>query len=266
MRGAKMADDIIHLRFPQNYGRAWVELLEGDLSEHARICYVAMTSFGPESRAGKEAIRRRMGVKSLSTVKAAQIELAEAGWIKKTKLGGGLAPNEWDVLSKPNNGQLPLLGDQTPRRTVTGALYAPEGVTERPTPGRVVAPKQEDKHESNKETKTTPVNPAKHLDEKAFWTEAKAVWGKKFEGANLAWPTEARGFQKTLTAQIERLGWKELSKRWANCVTDPFSRPSMRAFISDTDKWITARQGATNGRAFQQPTTDWAPSGKKAPR
>ena len=129
-----MADDLIRKKFPDNYGRAWVELLESTLSEHARICYVAMTSFGNESRAGKASIARRMGVKSISTVKGAQDELIKAGWISRAQVGGGKTPTVWDVFSAP-----------------TGAQYAlPRGV-ERPTPGRNTPPNQEGNHEHKRD-------------------------------------------------------------------------------------------------------------------
>ncbi len=249
-----MSDDLIHLRFPDNYGRAWIELLESDLTEHARICYVAMTSFGRESRAGKEAIRRRMGVKSLSTVKAAQAELARTGWIKRLAMGGGLKPTEWDVYNKPHNGQLPLLGNETPGRTATGAYSAPGGAAERPTPGREAAPKQEYKHELKQEKRA-----GVHPDQDAFWTEAKATWASKHPGAELAWPARTmRDWQMHLTAELIRLGGPELGRRWKNCATDPWAKPSLRAFILDTDKWITARgpAGAAPGRAFNRPESD----------
>ena len=122
-----MSEDVIHIHFPENYGRAWVELLESNLSEHARMCYVAMTSFGPESRAGKAAIRRRMKVKSLTTVKRAQAELRTAGWITLKKKGDFKTPNEWDVWPTPFNGQLQLLVNLVPRALSALGRKVPQG-------------------------------------------------------------------------------------------------------------------------------------------
>jgi len=261
-----MADELIHIRFPNNYGRAWLELLESELSEHARICYVAMTSFGSESRAGKEAIRRRMGVKSISTVKAAQAELMTNGWISRIKMGGGKTPTEWDVFQKPFDGQLPLLGSETPRRTATEALSALPPAVERPTVGRTAAPKQEDKQELKQEK---PIGKGKHPAEKAFWDFAQITF-KATTGQALSWP-RAAGFQKQITEGLTAHGVEELTKRWDNYLADPYAQSrSLLGFFYDLDKWITRRTklptGGNNARAFVQPKTDWQPSGKTAPR
>lgn len=113
--------------------------------------------------------------------------------------------------------------------------------------------------------KTTPDKPAiaKHPDQDSFWIQAKATWAAKHQGAVLAWPKDARGFNKSLTEELARLGALELARRWGNCVNDPWSRPSLRAFILDTDKWITARaeKGGTHARKFQQPDgSTWTPT------
>lgn len=141
--------DIIEKEWPENYGRAWVELLESDLSEHARICYVAMTSFGKEARAGKKAIMRRMGVKSLTTVKAAQDELANKGWMRLKQAGTATTPNHWQMFStaKKEGG----VGHTAPQGGPLSALPL----------GRVVTPKQEDKQEDKQETLPQAVLPTK---------------------------------------------------------------------------------------------------------
>lgn len=252
-----MGEELIHLRFPDNFGRAWLELLESDLSEHARVCYVAMTSFGRESRAGKEAIRRRMGVKSLSTVKAAQAELAEAGWINRRVKGGGQSPNEWDVFQKPFDGQLPLLGAQTPRQEATGAHSAPPPAAQRPTPGRTAAPKQEDKHEDKQEKRLH----GRHPDQDAFWEFTQRTF-KAVVNQNLSWP-RAKGFQAQITEGLGAFGMAELCKRWDNYLADPWTQSkSLLGFFFDLDKWITRRTKDKPGgqaRTFHAPNTDWRP-------
>jgi hypothetical protein len=116
----------------------------------------------------------------------------------------------------------------------------------------------------NPQTQEQDSPPAKPVDaakarQDAFWEKAKAIWKAKFN-AELAWPKDARGFNKNLTTELERLGADELARRWSNCVNDPWARPSLRAFILDTDKWITAREQKGAPRAFQQPKTDWQPT------
>jgi len=64
------------------FGRAWVELLESPLTPSAKLCYVAMTSFGDGCYAGQASIARRMGVTSRDTVIKAQRELEVTGWLK----------------------------------------------------------------------------------------------------------------------------------------------------------------------------------------
>lgn len=84
-----------------NYGRAWVSLLEDPrLSEHARMCYVAMTSFGPESRASFSAIMRRMGIRSRNTLRAAQAELVACGWMRLLREATPKEPARWLMLSR----------------------------------------------------------------------------------------------------------------------------------------------------------------------
>ena len=167
-----MADDVIRKKFPNNFGLAWVDLLESDVSEHAKICYVAMTSFGPVSRAGKASIARRMGVKSISTVKAAQAELVKAGWIVKVVEGGGTTPSVWDVFEKP-----------------TGALSAPPQGAECPTPGRNAPPKQEDKQETKQRNTTAADAP--------FLAAFRQRWTKK-TGAS-SWLPE-QGYKQALAS------------------------------------------------------------------
>ncbi len=161
-----MAGDEIKKFFPDNFGRAWIELLESDLSEHARMCYVAMTSFGRESRAGKAAIAKRMGVKSLTTVKAAQKELIGAGWIHCATQGGldGKTPNVWHVYG------------------TAGAYSAPPQGAESPPPGRITPPKQEDKHEDKQEKDTADaVRKAKFAAIGAILTTFKKLWEVKYK-------------------------------------------------------------------------------------
>lgn len=253
------SNDLIYLRFPDNFGRAWIELLESDLSEHARICYVAMTSFGKESRAGKESIRRRMGVKSLSTVKAAQAELIKAGWIKRRVMGGGIKPTEWEVFQRPFDGQLPLLGDETPGRNAPQLPSAPEISTQRPAPGHEAAPKQEYKHESNQEK----LHKGKHPDQDQFWKFAEATF-KVSTGQALLWPP-AKGFQKQMTDALTTLGVEELSRRWDIYLAYPFGQKSPLGFFYDLNKWAKLQTSSGGQRAFVQPTTDWKSSGAKAP-
>lgn len=132
--------NIITLEWPDNYGRAWVALLEDErLSEHARICYVAMTSFGRESRAGTKAIMRRMGVKSKATVKAAQSELFITGWAKLLKSATPTEPARWHMLAPSKDGR----GE--------GHHMTPGGSPHDPGEGHDVYPKQEDKQELKQE-------------------------------------------------------------------------------------------------------------------
>lgn len=114
-------------------------------------------------------------------------------------------------------------------------------------------------------TPDKPANGGKHPDQDRFWTAAKEAWLKRFPAHPLEWPKDAKGFNKNLTDQLTRLGADELGRRWFNCVNDPFSRPSLRNFINDTDRWIQVRtKDSGSARKFQQPETDWKPSERRA--
>lgn len=160
----------------------------------------------------------------------------------RINLEANLAPR-----SEGPTGQLELT--KGPKSTDQGATVAPannqeKDLQERPTRETPSAPKRE---------------PGKHPDQDAFWAEAKATWAAKHPGAELAWPARTmRDWQMHLTAELIRLGGPELGRRWKNCATDPWAKPSLRAFILDTDKWITARgpAGAAPGRAFNRPESD----------
>lgn len=114
-------------------------------------------------------------------------------------------------------------------------------------------------------TPDKPASSGKHPDQDRFWKTAGETWAKRFPGHKLEWPTDAKGFNKKLTDQLGRLGAEELARRWSNCVNDPFSRPSLRNFMNDTDAWVMARtKESGQARKFQQPDTDWKPSERRA--
>lgn len=164
--------------------------------------------------------------------------------------------------SEEATGQMELTSG--PKSTDQEACVAPTNIKEKDLSERL-------------KRKTTPAEPGhagKHPDQDAFWASAKEIWAAKFRGAILGWPGAngapgIQGFQKLLTGHLTALGHAELARRWANCVNDPFSRPSLRAFIHDVDKWIERRDaGGKGGRTFNSPTPTqpWTPSGHAIPR
>ena len=88
-----------------NFGRVYVLLLQSELSPYAKLCFGVMTSFGVDSRAKLETIAHRMSV-SIKTVRAAQKELLEAGWIVLLQEGVTGHPREWETQVTPSKGTL----------------------------------------------------------------------------------------------------------------------------------------------------------------
>ncbi len=144
--------------------------------------------------------------------------------------------------------------------------------------------KEKDLSESPKR-ETTAVKPpeaGKHPDQGSFWSQAAVIWTTKFPGQRLLWPgtkdgngvvlsPPIRDFQKLLTGHLTALGLEELVRRWANCVNDPFSRPSLRALVQDVDRWIARREGsggAKTTRPYNNPVAPapWRPSSNAIPR
>jgi len=142
----KDGQNIIVKEWPENYGRAWVDLLESNVSEHAKMCYVAMTSFGKESRAGNKALLRRMGLsqKSINTLRAAQSELVITGWMQQIERPTATKPAVWKM---------------NPASSIQGADSTPPGSQQHPPQGADSIPKQEDKHEYKQEPETGAIAP-----------------------------------------------------------------------------------------------------------
>lgn len=228
-----------------NYGRAYIGLLESPLTGNAKLCYAVMWSFGQESWAAVPSIARRMSAAE-NTVRKAQSELQAAGWIKLLEDSKGGSSKTWEMVP-------PTLQD------VKGYPSPDEGSTLQDVKGN-----KEGKQVLNKEkTNTAPKGAvSKHPDQDEFWTLAQKAWVVKFpESAALGWP-RMTGFPKALYAALDRLGAKELARRWSNMVMDPFSRPDLHALVHNPDKWMDLRTGkAPTARPFNSPP----PSGDRRP-
>ncbi len=226
--GENVADEFIEKDWPENYGRAWVELLESGLSEHARMCYVAMTSFGKESRAGKRAIQRRMGVKSLTTVKAAQAELLKAGWIILKRAGTVTTPNHWKMVSKVT------LGHTAPQGGAQGDLGL----------GRTAPPKQEDKHEDKQERDTADAEKeakkAKGLAIGALLGTFKKIWDVQFKDSYKANGQDAKAAVRLIEAGVTPENLEVRALQFVNSA-DPWIRARGHAFWVLELKWVEFR-------------------------
>ncbi len=147
----KGTDIIIEKDWPENFGRAWVELLESGVSEHARVCYVAMTSFGPgPCRAGQKSIMRRMGIKNKITFRAAQSELYITGWGDQIQKETATTPAIWRMHQKP-----------VKRVPGVQGTHGTLGTDSDPGVGTVGTPKQEGIPKQEVETSTPSLKPSK---------------------------------------------------------------------------------------------------------
>ncbi len=237
------------------FGRCPVGLLESSLSEHARICYAVLTSFGREAFAGREAIRRRMGVRSLTTVKSALRELQGAGWIEKAKDGGGRDSIVWKVYGRPHNGQGTLeLG--------TGAPDAP--VTQRPghsAPRAGHAPHRGIERPLNKNISKKEGVEA-HAEEKV-WKDLFWSLYRETHGGQDPTPFWTPFLTKRIREITVLLGPEEISRR-VKIYFKATGSHALEDFVRNIDRWTAERgqqKGGTNGRGFNQPTgSDWVPS------
>lgn len=163
--------------------------------------------------------------------------------------------------SEAATGQLELT--KGPETANQGATQAPPNIKKKDLQER---PKR-------KAGSAKPSSMPRHQDQDAFWAQAQADWKAKFPGSELHWPgtkgsPPIRDFQKLLTGQLTAHGLPKMSKRWKHCLADDFSRPSLRVFIFDTDKWEAPPRIAGNGnsRRFNAPETQWRPSDHVIPR
>lgn len=239
-----------------NWAVAPVDLLTGSLSMKARICYVAMRSFGPESRASLSAIAFRMGIGSESTAREAQKELVQAGWIsllEEGKAGGkgneGM-PRVWQINDKTI-------------RVQDSLTLKPNSILINNT--RNIEGNQAEKEIQNQAENLAPKKPGrKHQDQDLFWAEAKLAW-EKAKGCTLAWPSQT-GFQDRLTKAITTYGWQELARRFSNYLSNTWmTSQSLSHFLTDPDRYTQAPQkgaqsGAVKQRGFNQAQTSWRSS------
>ena len=151
----------------------------------------------------------------------------------------------------------------------TGQLELTKGPNSTDQGATVAHPNIQEKDLSERLKRKTPAAAkplgGKHPDQDAAWALMKATWKAKYpEAADLEWPAATmRGWQAAFTASLDRLGIQELDRRWSNMVNDPWTKASLRAFILDTDKWITVRKekGQGHARSIHTPT----PSNGAAP-
>ena len=184
-----------------NYGRVYIGLLETDLTAKAKLCYGVMWSFGvSECWATIANIARRMSV-SENTVRDAQKELAERGWIvaQANKEGDS---KRWTMMPPAGT---PLLYTDRP---ATPSTIEPPPFNHCTPPLQPLNPKQELKQEPKQE-RTLPDKKAsgKRPDQDAFWAAANADWKAYLTGLNVpvvpmgsaAYP----GFQNRLRQWLE---------------------------------------------------------------
>lgn len=235
-------------------------ILDPEVDGGALATYTIMKSFGKRAEASLGAYAERLGW-STDTVRRWQKALVKTGWIVLLREGKDTTPRLWWMAK--SKAEPPPLG---------AFINAP---LEKNHPPQKRDPKQglskglQVSSIKEQEQHTPPKTVNTHPEQDQTWLDLKAVWTKKHpSAAPLSWPAKTmRNWQVLLTAELLRLGREELVRRWSNMVNDPWVQASLRAFIQDTDKWHTARtQGASNGRAYQQPTLqDWKPSGKGVP-
>jgi len=231
----------------------------------AKAVYGTMKGFGPESRAGIDAVAKRLDW-TVPKTRTWQKVLWSLGWITLLREGENQEPRQWWMASYPFE-QPPqeLVARVSKNGTLPPQAYGKAQGAGNPAPGKPV-PEANKALEPNKglDKEQTNKTSVKHPDQDQAWADLKAVWTKKhLSAAPLAWPAKTmKNWQVLLTAELLRLGREELVRRWSNMVNDPWVQASLRAFIQDTDKWVTLREkGATNARAFNQPAADtWTPS------
>jgi len=152
------------------YGRVFIEILmDKNLSEHAKLCYAVMTSFGQGiTWASIPTIADRMSVGE-TTARAAQRELEADQWIVRGEAVMGstihwkmLAPFERTILKSkggsPAEGARPARGGGSPSEG--------EGLAQQRGVVRLPNPKQEPKHEPKNDTKHENVVPTSSPQEK----------------------------------------------------------------------------------------------------
>jgi hypothetical protein len=226
---------------PDNYGRLYIALLESDTTSLARLCYAVMWSFGQDCWASIPSIARRMNT-SENTVRKCQIELQGTHWIVLVDSKDGVGKT-WEMQTPETRKTLlntPSPGEGLPLHDMKGTPSPGEGL-----PLHGVTYKKE-RNQEPKELKQTAANaakdPAKHPNQDSCWLGLKALWSERFNGAALKWPAmHFKGWQKIFTEALESLGEAEILRRWKICIYDPWSRPSLRVFFNDLDKWMEAR-------------------------
>lgn len=228
----------------RGFGRLWSDLRDSELSPTAKLLYAVMGSYGPEVRASVSTYAQAMRAKP-ATIRAAQQELIDAGWLVLVAEGSGNGPGKgrprvWWLNDVP----FQHLHDENTKAQIGDSAITSE------QPAKI--------------TTSKPKEQTKHKDQDAFWSEAKRIWAERHGGQPLGWPRDARGFGRLLSSELDRLGLDELVRRWGNCVNDPWARTSLRSFILDTDRWVERRsaKNTSQSRQFQQPVTDWRPSGQ----
>lgn len=232
-----------------------VEMIRGGATKNAILCFVAMGSFGPESRARVSSIAARMRVKEKQIVRDAQTELIERGFLKMLTEAREHKPRTWALWPFRAKEEKQAVGKTDP-------LF--NSLPEIPSPKQI----NRDETDNSNKADQKPLKAGKHPDQDAFWKFAQPTF-KAITGQALSWPRTPT-FQKQITEGLAAHGVEELTRRWDNYMADPYAQSrSLLGFFYDLDKWITRRTklpiGGNNARAFHQPTTDWKPSGLKAP-
>ena len=215
-----------------NYGRLYVELLESDLSAHAKLCYGVMWSFGAAGCwASLPTIARRMGVGE-TTVRSSQKELSDAGWIRVLRELPGRT-KEWSMQStpSPHEGVPPRHANPTPSPH--------EGV-----PPRHANPKQEGKQEGKQERPNAPSALGVVISPSAPAAKPKPKEHPGFDDFWLAWPKLRRQAKADalkawnqdtppLDAVLSALVWQRRQESWTK---------NFGAFIPLPATWLRGRR------------------------
>jgi hypothetical protein len=197
-----------------NYGRVYIGMLESSLSSSAKLCYGVMWSFGQESWATVGSIARRMSV-SGNTVRSAQKELQEAGWIKLSEDSKGRASKTWEMIP-------PTLQPLNPNPSTI------EGLTLQP-----LNPNKEVKQEPNQEERLSPIGDYQRFKD--------YLWEKLKTKGKPVWPA-FKWVPGRIQDLLDQVGLETL-KAWVdNYIADPWTKSwTFQGFLAAPDKYQRLR-------------------------
>jgi len=116
-----------------NYDMVTVDLIRSKASDKALLCFLAMGSFGAESRAKVASIAKRMRRAKEEAVREAQKELLDLGAIRLKKEATAQSPREWDIWPFPTEER----GSEKRGASTRGASFGP------PKQSKIQAPKED---------------------------------------------------------------------------------------------------------------------------